>query len=147
MSCIIKQYNKKANTIYCYESVSYRVPGLKTPRSRRKLIGKIDPATGEMIPTGKRGRPRKNKGASETENPAVEGTPCPDPGKTDAHKAALLDAVKRNQELEARICEQAKDIEQLRSQLIKITDSVERLSRSIAQCLQDCKESLQGFMH
>ena len=33
----------------------------KQSRSKRKLIGKIDPVTGEMIPTSSRGRPRKSE--------------------------------------------------------------------------------------
>ena len=32
----------------------------KQPRSRRKLIGKIDEETGEIVPTGGKGRSKKN---------------------------------------------------------------------------------------
>lgn len=53
---IIKQYHKDTNTTYVYESESYWDPELKQARSQRRCIGKIDPETGEMIPTGKRGR-------------------------------------------------------------------------------------------
>ena len=39
-----------------YESESYWDKEKKQPRSRRKLIGKLDEETGEIIPTGKSGR-------------------------------------------------------------------------------------------
>ena len=53
---IVKVYNKTRNITYVYESVSYWDKELKQPRSHRKLIGRIDPATGEVVPTGKRGK-------------------------------------------------------------------------------------------
>ena len=53
---------------YVYESESYYCKEKNQSRSKRKLIGKIDPETGEMVPTGKRGRPLKNI-TSENEQP------------------------------------------------------------------------------
>lgn len=53
---IVKQYHKDTGVTYVYESKSYWDPEKKQARSDRKCIGKIDPDTGEMIPTGKRGR-------------------------------------------------------------------------------------------
>ena len=61
---IIKQYHKDTDTTYVYESESYWDAEKRQSRSRRKVIGKIDPATGEIVPTGKRGRKKKN---TETE--------------------------------------------------------------------------------
>lgn len=51
---IVKVHNKARNITYVYESVSYWDKELKQPRSHRKLIGRIDPATGEVVPTGRR---------------------------------------------------------------------------------------------
>lgn len=56
---IIKQYHQDTNTTYVYESESYWDEEKKQPRSHRKCIGKIDPDTGEIVPTGKRGRKKK----------------------------------------------------------------------------------------
>lgn len=56
---IVKQYHKDTDTTYVYESESYWDPEKKQSRSRRKVIGKIDPDTGEIIPTGQRGRKKK----------------------------------------------------------------------------------------
>lgn len=53
------KYTTPNGTIYVYENESYWDKELKQPRNRRKLIGKIDPVTGEIVPTGKKGRPRK----------------------------------------------------------------------------------------
>ena len=51
---IVKVHNKARNITYVYESESYWDKELKQPRSHRKLIGRLDPVTGDIIPTGKR---------------------------------------------------------------------------------------------
>lgn len=56
---IIKKYNASNKTTYVYESVSYWDKEKQQPRSKRKLIGKIDPETGEIVPTASRGRKPK----------------------------------------------------------------------------------------
>ncbi len=48
---IIKQLNRKTGIVYAYESHSYRDKETKQPRSTRRLIGKIDEETGEIVPT------------------------------------------------------------------------------------------------
>ena len=63
---IINLYNKKLNVTYVYDSVSYWDKDLKQPRSKRKLIGKRDPVTNEIIPTSGRGR-RNNTDVSASE--------------------------------------------------------------------------------
>ncbi len=68
---IIKQYHKDTDTTYVYESISYWDPEKKQSRSKRRVIGKLDPITGEVIPTGKRGRPRKQKEASDDSHTPV----------------------------------------------------------------------------
>lgn len=62
---IIKQYHKSSGITYVYESESYWDKEKKQPRSRRKLIGKLDDETGEIIPTGKKGRSRKKDGGPD----------------------------------------------------------------------------------
>ena len=54
---IVKVHNKARNITYVYESVSYWDKELKQPRSHRKLIGRIDPVTGDVVPTGRRNNP------------------------------------------------------------------------------------------
>ena len=61
---IVKQYRKDTDTTYVYESTSYWDPEKKQSRAKRHLIGKLDPVTGEIVPTGKKGRPPKDDGGS-----------------------------------------------------------------------------------
>lgn len=57
---IVTQYHKDTNTTYVYESISYWDAEKGQSRSKRKVIGKLDPVTGEIVPTGKRGRKSKS---------------------------------------------------------------------------------------
>ena len=68
MSSIIKKLNKQTGVTYVYESESYWDKEKKQPRSRRKLIGKVDEETGEIVPTGGRGNRRKNELTDIPEN-------------------------------------------------------------------------------
>ena len=61
------RYTNKKGTTYVYESLSYWDPELKAPRAHRTLIGKVDPETGEVVPTGKKGGVRKKKSVEEKE--------------------------------------------------------------------------------
>lgn len=48
---IVYQTNKKTGITYAYENQSYWDKQKKQSRAKRKLIGKLDPDTGEIIPT------------------------------------------------------------------------------------------------
>lgn len=61
MVSIIKKLNKQTGVTYVYESESYWDKEKKQPRSKRKLIGRIDEETGEIVPTGGRGNRRKRE--------------------------------------------------------------------------------------
>lgn len=63
---IVKLKDKRTGTTYVYESESYWDKEKKQPRNKRTLIGKIDEETGEIVPTGGRGRKRKSNGNDET---------------------------------------------------------------------------------
>ena len=58
---IIKQFDKRTGITYVYDSKSYYDKEMKRSRAKRTLIGKIDPATGEIVPTDGR-----NKGAKSS---------------------------------------------------------------------------------
>ena len=58
---IIKQFDKRSGITYVYDSKSYYDKEKKCSRARRTLIGKIDPDTGEMIPTDGRNKGAKSK--------------------------------------------------------------------------------------
>ena len=55
---VIHQFDKRSGNTYAYESVSYWDKEKKQGRSKRTLIGKVDPVTGEIIPTDGRGKRR-----------------------------------------------------------------------------------------
>lgn len=72
---IVNVHNKARGVTYVYESHSYWDKDLKQPRSSRKLIGTLDPVTGQVVPTGRKGRPKqaqKNANHSVTDSRASE---------------------------------------------------------------------------
>ncbi len=57
----IVKYKNQSGQVYAYEQTSFWDPEKKQSRSKRKLLGRVDPDTGEIIPTEKRrGRPKKS---------------------------------------------------------------------------------------
>lgn len=71
----IKKLDKKSGTIYVYDSTSYWDKDKKQSRSNRKLIGKIDPITGEVVPTRGRRLSRKNDEKSLASIPQKPSSP------------------------------------------------------------------------
>lgn len=115
----IRQYHKDTDTTYVYESESYWDPEKKQARSRRKVIGKIDPQTGDLIPTGKRGRKKKEAD--------MEGT-------ADLQKISLLyeDTKRTIQQQELTIASQKEEIRILKEKL----SETEKQNRSMIQALK-----------
>lgn len=58
---IIKQFDKRSGITYVYDSKSYYDKEKKCSRAKRTLIGKIDPDTGEIVPTDGRNKGAKSK--------------------------------------------------------------------------------------
>ena len=56
---IIYQHDKRSGITYAYESKSYWDKEKKTSRAKRTLIGRVDPDSGEIVPTD--GRCKKDK--------------------------------------------------------------------------------------
>ena len=48
---IVYQTDKRSGITYAYENQSFWDPELKRSKSKRKLIGRVDPETNEIIPT------------------------------------------------------------------------------------------------
>lgn len=100
---IIKQYDKRSGITYVYDSKSYYDKEQKCSRAKRTLIGKIDPDTGEIIPTDGR-----NKGAKS--KPAPSSSP-------------EIDKDKRIQELEDENRQLKLQISALKREIERITNS------------------------
>ena len=66
---IVYQINKKTGITYVYENEPYWDKEKQQSRAKRTLIGKLDPKTGEIIPT----RAYKKKDEKATEAPAKRG--------------------------------------------------------------------------
>jgi len=68
---LVKQLDKRSGITYVYDSVSYWDREKQQPRSKRKLIGKLDLVTGEIVPTDGRGKHRSQQ--HNDNNPAKRG--------------------------------------------------------------------------
>lgn len=125
---IVKVHNKARGVTYVYESHSYWDKEPKQPRSNRKLIGKVDPETGETIPTGKKGR-RKGSADRQTSGSSHSGTSSP----ASIDQSALMsekDAVIRD--LKKQLADANKDIARYRrmiSKALQILSDTEGASR------------------
>ena len=113
---IVKLYNKKTGVTYVYESESYWDKEKQQPRNRRRLIGKIDPLTGEVVPTGSPGRKKK-----DVPEPASGG---PEPGdygellrRIESKDEEIADLRSRIGELEHRCDRYRSLLDRLRSML------------------------------
>jgi len=78
MSYTINSLDKRSGITYVYTVESYWDKEKQQSRSKRTLIGKLDPATGEMIATDGRGKKRiENLEATEAENITPKAGPVP----------------------------------------------------------------------
>ena len=77
---IVKVHNRTRGVTYVYESHSYWDKELKQPRSKRKLIGKVDPKTGETVPTGKRGPQKGSTNLKHDKDPHSVTPSCASSG-------------------------------------------------------------------
>lgn len=143
MSCIVKQKRKGTDTVYVYRSESVWVPGVG-PRSKRTLIGKLDPVSGEVVPTGKRGRKKK-----EPEQPApgqAVGSEAAAPDATgddlQRTKQALIDTVAESQEMEQTLDALERENALPREELAQMKAQMARM----AQCLRDLESAVVGSL-
>lgn len=71
---LIKHLDKRSGITYVYESTSYWDKEKKQPRSRRTLIGRLDPETGEIVPTDGRGKRRQTSTATHAKRGPAPAT-------------------------------------------------------------------------
>ena len=108
---ITKSKDKRTGITYVYSSESYWDKDLKAPRNRKKLIGKIDEATGEVVPTGRRGRKPKDGGAARNDDYRK---------LYEESEKQLLEKDHEIQELKAQLSETRRLLKQLQQTLDKI---------------------------
>jgi len=73
MASIIKSLDRRSGITYVYSSESYWDKAKKAPRSRRTLIGKIDDATGEIVPTNQTRRKAMERKQEEAKTRIING--------------------------------------------------------------------------
>jgi hypothetical protein len=111
---IIKQYHKDTDTTYVYDSVSYWDAEKGQSRSKRKLLGKLDPITGEIIPTGQRGRKKKE-------------CPVEDPEQVEAKVTAVTAGyLEKIQQQELTIRQQQAQITELSKRIAQMEDTISK---------------------
>lgn len=59
MASIVHQTDKRSGITYAYESAAYWDKQKKQSRSKRRLIGRVDSLTGQIVPTDGRGHKRR----------------------------------------------------------------------------------------
>ena len=117
MASIIKTFNKRTGVTYVYESESYWDKEKKQPRSKRKLIGKIDEQTGEIVPTG------GTKGRKSKELTQILEAACTDVGALNALCMKQAEELRRNEE----------EISALKKQIMELTLSVNEYKRRLSK--------------
>ena len=111
---IIKQYHKDTDTTYVYDSTSYWDAEKGQSRSKRKLLGKLDPQTGEIIPTGQRGRKKKEQ-------------PVEDPAQIDARVAAASAGyLEMIQQQELTIRQQQTQITEMNKRIAQMEETISK---------------------
>lgn len=115
---IVKAKNKKTGITYVYESESYWDKEKKQPRNKRKLIGKLDEQTGEIVPT---------RGHNRIGDPsAPNGTPQTEAKLRDQHHDYVAQLA-RQEEL---IRSQADELAKLKSEKTDLVKKLMELARA-----------------
>ena len=112
----IQAFNKVRNTTYVYETESQWDKDKKQSVSKRKLIGKIDPKTGNIIPTGSRGRKKARRSKTVASTPKK-----PDYKRLYEETIAVLEAK------DATIVEQRRELARLDPQLFNLQQTIEQI--------------------
>ena len=90
---IIHQHDKRSGITYAYESHSYWDKEKKMSRAKRILIGRVDPETGEIVPTD--GRCRKDRAKEGGEKEPDYKTLCEKLQKKCASQETLVKALQK----------------------------------------------------
>lgn len=135
---IIKKYNKENGTTYVYDSVSYWDKEKQQPRSKRKLIGKLDPATGEIVPTGGRGRKEKKEGQDP---PVPTDTVLPDTGQEPPAEADGSCDYRQLYEKSQRV------LLEKEAAIAVMEGSIARLTREKQELVDSLEEMVRKYRH
>lgn len=113
MATIVNHKDPRSGTVYVYSSESYWDKEKKQPRSRRKLIGKLDEKTGQVVPTGKSGRRKTTKG---------DDTDTSSPEK----QTVSLDVLAEKDDLIRTLKDEIRDLKRERKEMITALEDLSR---------------------
>lgn len=119
---------RRGDTVYVYSSHSYWDKEAKQHKTDRKLIGKLDPVTGEVVPTRKYVR----KQASASDAPAEQANSVRAEGSTKT-------LISRITELEETNASLRNENTQLRKALRVYQDAVQKASASLASVNKEAR--------
>ena len=122
-TAIIRIKDPRVNITYVYESKSYWDKERKISRAKRKLIGKIDPETGNIVPTSGRGR-KKTQDHTGIESEVTL------PSVTNDQYNDLLDEEKKLRELVISLQIQLSDMTEKMNQVRDFLNSACRVLNS-----------------
>ena len=114
---VTSSFNKRTGTRYAYETTYEWDEAAQRRVQRRKCIGHFDPETGEVVPNGRRGRPRSDDPASA---PAPPPAPAGDAGLPGA--SALASLSERLAALEASCSSMAAEARSINEQVMAMID-------------------------
>lgn len=129
---IVYQHDKRNNVTYVYESQSFWVPELKQPRAKRRLIGRLNPETGEVVPTKRRGQSKKNASDAGSETKSVEAK------LTEENTRMREDVLHTKQQLQ----ELTQTVKELKGQNEKLRVSVLRISSMLKQMNEEMEKAV-----
>ena len=112
--------DKRTGITYVYESQSYWDKEKQQPRAHRKLIGKIDEKTGEIIPTDGRGRHRKDQNAPKKKDTTLD-------------EQESIQAKKRIRELELMVNQLQKENQELKKSRESILHALQKITEQYGQ--------------
>ena len=127
---IIKQYHADTDTTYVYSSEYFWDPVKKQSRSKRRVIGKIDPETGEVVPTGKRGR---RPGKEVQKDPGQADSSLPD--DTGSVPAVAQDKDQTIRELRLSLSQKEEQIHALERQNSQYATQLSKIRRQLSACV------------
>ncbi len=109
----VHQFDNRTGVTYIYDTQSIFDSSTGKNKTKRTLIGKLDPDTKEIIPTGRRGRPEKAKTANDP--------------KDDKDRKIFLAALQRKDEAIALLKEENRRLLADKSRLEKLIYTVMNL--------------------
>ncbi len=111
VSSIVK-CTRKGGSVFAYESTAKWDPVAKQSRPVRRYLGRVDPVTGEVIPSsGKRGRPKGSKNRVQV---------IPDSGEYDGSSAGNGSSISPDQ---------AEELQELQERVRSMQLELNRLSK------------------